>query len=72
MLVARYYGMRDQISLRRTITIMLRLCLAMATLFCSATVLAPEMIMKIYTTEEAIIRHGVSYLKIDQVLKAVW
>lgn len=63
VLVARYYGMKDQISLRHTVTIMLRLCLAMSAIFCVATILMPELIMKIYTVEEPIIRHGVSYLK---------
>lgn len=62
VLVARYYGMKDQKSLRDTVTIMLRLCLAMAALFCVATLAIPEQIMRIYTTEEGIITHGIRYL----------
>lgn len=63
VLVARYYGMKDKESLKGTVSIMLRLCLAMATLFCVATILMPELIMKIYTVEDAIITHGAEYLK---------
>ena len=67
VLVARYYGMKDNVSLKHTITIMLRLCLAMSTLFCAATMLLPEQIMRIYTVEEPIIKHGVSYLEYSVV-----
>ena len=62
VLVARYYGMKDNKSLKNTITIMLRLCLAMASLFCLLTILMPEAIMRIYTVEENIIRTGIEYL----------
>lgn len=62
VLVARYYGMKDQNSLRNTVTIMLRLCLAMASIFCIATILMPEAIMRIYTVEEPIIETGIEYL----------
>lgn len=63
VLVARYYGMKDKDSLKKTVTIMLRLCLAMATLFCVVTILMPGQIMKIYTEEEGIILNGIEYLK---------
>ncbi len=62
VLVARYYGMKDQSALKKTVAIMLRLCLGMAALFCAATVLMPDLIMKIYTVERDIIDLGVSYL----------
>ena len=63
VLVARYYGMKDKPALKKTVAIMLRLCLAMATLFCVATILIPEHIMKIYTSETDIISNGVKYLE---------
>lgn len=63
VLVARYYGMNDQSSLKKTVTIMLRLCLGMAALFCAATVLFPEPIMRIYTEEQGIIDEGIRYLQ---------
>lgn len=67
VLVARYYGMKDKDSLKKTVTIMLRLCLAMATLFCVATIFLPEQIMKIYTVEEPIISNGIEYLEYSVV-----
>lgn len=67
VLVARYYGMKDKESLKKTVTIMLRLCLAMATLFCVVTILIPGQIMKIYTAEEGIISNGIEYLKYSVV-----
>ena len=67
VLVARYYGMKDQKSLKNTVTIMLRLCLVMATLFCVATIFLPRQIMGIYTVEESIITNGVRYLEYSVV-----
>ncbi len=63
VLVARYYGMKDQKSLKNTVTIMLRLCLGMSLLFCILTLLFPRWIMEIYTVEEAIILNGIEYLE---------
>ncbi len=63
VLVARYYGMKNQSSLKKTVTIMLRLCLGMAALFCIATACMPELIMRIYTTEESVITYGACYLR---------
>ncbi len=63
VLVSRYYGMKDNSSLKKTITIMLRLCVAMSILFCVATIVIPKQIMQIYTTESDIIQFGISYLK---------
>ncbi len=63
VLVARYYGMKDVSSLKKTVAIMLRLCIGMALIFSIATFLFPEHIMKIYTTEQNIIDLGIRYLK---------
>ncbi len=67
VLVARYYGMKEASSLKKTVSIMLRLCLIMATLFCVVTILMPNSIMKIYTTELPIIEKGAEYLKYSAV-----
>lgn len=67
VLVARYYGMKDKVALKKTVSIMLRLCLLMSALFCVATLAAPELIMKIYTTEAPIIAYGVEYLNYSVV-----
>ena len=63
VLVARYYGMNDKSSLRKTITIMLRLCVGLSVLFSLATALFPEQIMRIYTSETPIISEGIRYLR---------
>lgn len=63
VLVSRYYGMKDKDSLKKTVAIMLRLCLAMSFIFCITTFLIPEQIMRIYTVEEDIIREGIKYLE---------
>ncbi len=63
VLVARYYGMRDNPSLKKTLTIMLRLCIAMAALFFVVTLFLPKQIMLIYTTEADIIGYGIRYLQ---------
>ena len=63
VLVARYYGMKDQTSLKKTVAIMLRLCLGMSALFCIATIFLPRQIMCIYTVEENIIVKGIEYLE---------
>ena len=63
VLVARYFGMKDNVSLRKTITVMLRLCVGMAALFSVITALCPRWIMYIYTEEEPIIAEGIRYLQ---------
>ncbi len=63
VLVARYYGMEDRPALKKTVTIMLRLCLGIAAVFCLATILFPKQIMQIYTTDSSIIEYGIKYLK---------
>lgn len=62
VLVSRYYGMQDKPSLKKTVTIMLRLTLILSALFCVATILWPRQIMYIYTTEADIITIGTEYL----------
>ncbi len=62
VLVARYYGMEDKPALKKTVTIMLRLCLGIAALFCVGTILFPGYIMHIYTSETDIIGYGIKYL----------
>ena len=63
VLVARYYGMRGKDSLKKTVAIMVRLCVSIASLFCLATALFPRWIMEIYTEEEPIIANGIRYLQ---------
>ena len=63
VLTSRYWGMKDIASLRKAVTIMLRVCFVFATAFTLATVLFPEAIMRIYTNDPEIITYGISYLR---------
>ena len=63
VLTARYWGMQELPSLRKAVTIMLRLVLALSALFTLATLFAPALIMRIYTPETDIIDYGVTYLR---------
>ncbi len=67
VLVARYFGMKDRDSLKKTVAIMLRLCLAIATIFCVLTVFFPREIMMIFSEEEDIISEGIKYLEYSVV-----
>lgn len=63
VLTARYWGMGEKNSLKQSVTLMLRFVLIFASLFTVATILSPELIMRIYTDEGEIIRYGVDYLR---------
>lgn len=63
VLTSRFWGMKDNDSLKKSITIMLRFALIFAAGFTVATILSPEGIMRIYTDEEPIIAYGVRYLR---------
>ena len=63
VLTSRFWGMKDQNSLKKAITIMLRFCLVFAAVFTVATIAVPSLIMKIYTPDAPIIDYGVVYLR---------
>lgn len=63
VLTARFWGMQDKNSLRKAVTIMLRMVLGFATVFFLATFFAPQLIMQIYTTNAGTVDYGVSYLR---------
>ncbi len=63
VLTSRYWGMKELPSLRKAVTIMLRFALSLSAVFTLATILAPALIMRIYTPEEEIIGYGVTYLR---------
>ena len=65
VLTSRFWGMKDIVSLKKAINIMYRLMLTIALGFCIATVLVPEGIMGIFTTEEAVILAGTGYLLVS-------
>ncbi len=71
VLVSRYWGMKNtgdsegkaDISLKQTITLMLRLMFLVATVFALGALLFPRFIMKTYTSEPVLIIVGMRYLK---------
>ena len=62
VLTSRFWGMKDGTSLKKAVTIMLRFALVFAAAFTVATVIAPDWIMRIYTSDGPIIEYGVRYL----------
>lgn len=63
VLTSRFWGMQDLPSLRKVVTIMLRLTLVIGGLFTLATLIAPEAIMRIYSPDPEIIAAGVRYFR---------
>lgn len=64
VLTARFWGMKDIPSLRKTITLMLRLCIGLALIvFTLPTAICPERIMRLYSDEAPVIAEGIRYLK---------
>lgn len=63
VLTSRFWGMQDKESLRKAVTIMLRLCLIIGSLFTIATIITPEGLMAIYTNERHIIDAGAGYFR---------
>ena len=65
VLVSRFFGMKDRLSMKKSVIIMMRLLLIVATAFSVATALFPAGIMRMFTSEEEVIRQGTGYLLIS-------
>lgn len=63
VLTSRFWGKQDLVSLKKTVTIMLRLSVVFATIFAAATLLIPGAIMRLFTADEAIIYEGTRYFE---------
>ena len=61
VLTSRYWGMNDLTSLRKTVTIMLRIALVLGALFTIVTILMPSALMRIYTPDPDVIADGAVY-----------
>ena len=61
VMTARFWGAKDIPSLKKVCTIMFRMCIFISMLFTLATIVAPDMIMGIYTSETDVIAEGVKY-----------
>lgn len=65
VLVSRFFGMDDRISMKKSVNIMFRMLFIVATCFSIVTALFPAGIMNLFTTEEEVIRQGTGYLLIS-------
>lgn len=69
VLISRYWGMksiepeRADLSLKKTVCIMLRIALFLATIFALSTLFFTEQIMKSYTSDKTIISYGIIYFR---------
>ncbi len=63
VLTARYYGMRDIASLKKTVSLMLKITAAIGLAFTLVTLFMPDMLMRIYTDDAAVIEAGVRYFQ---------
>ena len=63
VLTARYYGMKDIPSLKKSITIMYRLLLSLGAVFTIAAIAAPGFLMSLYTNEPDVIAEGIRYYR---------
>ena len=65
VLTARYWGMKEMPSLKKTITIMLRFLMVFAGVFTLATIFFPGAIMSVYARDEGalVLNHAITYIK---------
>lgn len=64
VLTARFWGARNLPDLRKSITVLYRLCLGIAVIFTTVVLLFPAELMAFFTKDTAIIDQGVQYLKV--------
>ena len=65
VLVSRFFGMKDQLGMKRSVNIMYRLLFVVATCFAVATAVFPAQIMGLFTEEQDVILQGTGYLLIS-------
>ncbi len=64
VLTARFWGMKDLTSLKKTITIMLRLCIGLAVIgFMLPTIFIPNLMMRLFIDDGEVIAQGVLYYR---------
>ncbi|MGB8452859.1 MAG: MATE family efflux transporter [Anaerocolumna sp.] len=64
VLTAQYWGKKDIRTIEKVLAIAMRFALFVAVIFTLAVMLFPLSIMKIFTSEEAVMAEGIQYLKI--------
>lgn len=63
-LVSQYWGKSDQDTISKVVCIVVRLAVVVGLVVMLLVLFFPEQVMRIYTTEEAVIPYGVRYLRI--------
>ena len=63
VLIARFWGAKEEKSLQKTLTLMYRLCLGVALIFTLITGLFPAQVLRLMTPDQAVIAEGVRYLR---------
>ena len=64
LFISQYWGARDEEGICRSYGLMLTCIMSVAVIFSSLALLAPQLIMRLYTDKPAIQDVGISYLKI--------
>lgn len=72
LLCAQYWGKKDLQAIRVIEGIALRFSLAITLVFSSFALLAPELMMKLFTTDTELIRIGASYLRVMSLTYLCW
>ncbi|MBQ2116791.1 MAG: MATE family efflux transporter [Lachnospiraceae bacterium] len=65
VMTARHWGSKDIKALKKIVTIMLRVCLCISSIFSILAFVYPDNIMNIFSSEPDIIANGVRYFKIS-------
>lgn len=63
VLTAQFWGAGDRVSIRKAVTIMLRICLGIVAVFTLVTIFFPAQIMSIFTDDPDVIEKGVIYFR---------
>lgn len=72
LLCAQYWGKKDLQAIRVIEGIALRFSLAITLVFSGFALLAPELMMKLFTTDTELIRIGASYLRVMSLTYLCW
>ena len=65
VLTAQYWGGQNIEKLKKTVTVMLRLCLAVSAIFSMITFLFPAQLMEIFTDDYQIVDKGILYFRVS-------
>ena len=63
VLTSQYWGREDTLSIRKTLSLAYRISMMLALVFTISSFAIPETLMRMYTTEDAVIAQGIIYLR---------